>query len=177
MLDLNSHVWKDLTHAYGSAADIPELLERLNTANPHDHEPWFSLWSALCHQNDVYTASYAASPHIIAIAGSRPARDRLNHLLLASSIEAFRHLDDAPALPVGLQEAYRQGLEQASELILDCLRLDWEETEYRILLGGLAAVRGHPQLAGAIFELEKETECPNCQTIFLTRGYDLSWRG
>lgn len=176
MLDLNNPLWKDLTHAYGSAADIPTLLEQLKTAGPqekYDSEPWFSLWSALCHQDDVYSASYAALPHIIAIAGSKPARERLDHLFLAASIEAFRHLDDAPAIPADLQEAYQQGIEQSLDLILDCLKLDWQESEYRILFGALAVVQGHPQLGNAIFELDQETECPHCQTAFPTRGYDL----
>ena len=34
MLDLTSPLWKDLTHAYGSAADIPTLLEQLKKAGP-----------------------------------------------------------------------------------------------------------------------------------------------
>jgi hypothetical protein len=176
MLDLKSSLWKDLTHAYGSAANIPALLEQLKTAEPQkafDSEPWFSLWSALCHQYDVYTASYAALPHIIAIASSRPVRYRIDHLFLASSIEAFRHLDDAPEIPAELQGAYQQAIEQANQLILDCLKIDWQETEYRILLGALAVVRGYPQLGNAIFEIDKETECPVCQTSFPTRGYDL----
>ena len=176
MLDLNSPLWKELTHAYGSAANIPALLEQLKTAGPqndYDDEPWFSLWSSLCHQYDVYTASYAALPQIIIIAGSRPARERLDHFFLAASIEAFRHLDDAPPIPAKLQKAYQQAIAQASKLILDCLELEWQETEYQILLGALAAVRGHPVLGNAIFDLDKETECPNCMTLFSTRGFDL----
>jgi hypothetical protein len=176
MLDLNSPLWKDLTHAYGSAADIPALLEQLKTASPqkkYDDEPWFSLWSALCHQYDVYTASYAALPHIIANAASRTARERLDYLFLSSSIEGFRHFDDAPPIPADLWESYQQAIQQASELILDCLKLDWPEPDYRILLGALAVVQGHPQFGNAVFELEDETECPHCQTSFHTRGYDL----
>ena len=176
MLDLNSPHWKNLTHAYGSAADIPALLEQLKTAPPQQDgtvEPWYSLWSALCHQYDVYTASYAALPHIVAIASSRPVRERLDHLLLASSIEAFRHFDDAPPMPGDLQEAYQQGLKQAADLVLECLGLDWQEAETRHLLGALAVLRHQPRLGLAIMELDCETECPNCQTTFPTRGYDL----
>src|SRR4051812_40379348 len=66
MLALDSPRWGELTHAYGEASDIPALLRRLKTAPPptdYRSEPWFTLWSALCHQNDVYIASYAAIPH------------------------------------------------------------------------------------------------------------------
>jgi hypothetical protein len=176
MLELNSPLWKELSHAYGSAADIPLLLEQLKLAgSPEDYksEPWFSLWSALCHQYDVYPASYAASPHIIAIAITKPSRDRLHHLYLASSIEAYRHFDDAPPIPEFLEEAYMKGLNRASLLIRECLELGWQETEFRILLGAVAVVEGHPRLGSAIFELEEETECPNCETSFPTKGYDL----
>jgi hypothetical protein len=72
MLDLHSARWHDLEHAYGSAGDIPDLLRQLPTAavrSPDgEREPWFTLWSALCHQGDVYPASFAAFPHIIAAA-------------------------------------------------------------------------------------------------------------
>jgi hypothetical protein len=177
MLELNSPLWKDLEHAYGSAADIPALLEQLKTASPqkkYGTEPWFSLWSALCHQYDVYSASYAALPHIIAIASSRPPRQRIDYLLLASSIEAFRHLHDAPPIPRGLQEAYVQALKIAPRLILECLELDWQQEEDdRILLGSLAVMQGHPQLGNAIFDLEMEAECPKCHSTFPTRGYDI----
>jgi hypothetical protein len=176
MLDLNSSQWKILTHAYGSAADIPALLEQLKTASPQKDgtvEPWYSLWSALCHQYDVYPASYAALPHIVAIAGFRPTRERLDHLLLAASIEAFRHFDDAPPMPGDLWEAYQEGLKQAAELTLECLGLDWQEAETRHLLGALAVMRGQPRLGLAIMELDQETECPNCLTTFITHGYDL----
>jgi hypothetical protein len=176
MLDLNSPMWKNLQHAYGNAADIPALLEQLITAGPqkeYDSEPWFSLWSALCHQYDVYSASFAALPHIIAISGKRPASERLDYLYLAASIEAFRHLYDAPRIPAELQEAYELAIEQASKLILECLEKDWKEADYRILLGGLAIFKGYQALGNALFELDRETECPNCQTAFPTRGYDL----
>jgi hypothetical protein len=180
MLSLNSPLWKEFTHAYGSAADIPGLLEQLKTAGPqeeYDSEPWFSLWSALCHQYDVYTASYAAMPHIVAIASSKPAHARLDHLFLATSIEAFRHLADAPPIPAELQDAYQQAIQQASKLILECLRLTWPEADYRILLAALAISRGHPRLGNGIFELGEETQCPNCLSSFPTSGYDLFMMG
>lgn len=59
MLELSSSRWGDLGDAYGSAARIPELLRQLSALPDDDgsSEPWFSLWSALAHQGDVYSAS------------------------------------------------------------------------------------------------------------------------
>ena len=56
MLSLDDTQWAELSHAYGRASDIPALLRQLY-ALPHasgQEEPWFSLWSALAHQGDVY---------------------------------------------------------------------------------------------------------------------------
>jgi hypothetical protein len=67
MLSLDSPHWRELQHAYGSAADIPPLLRALESLPPSAgrEEPWFTLWSALAHQGDVYSASFAAVPHVI----------------------------------------------------------------------------------------------------------------
>jgi len=69
MLDLDDPRWSDLTHAYGKASDIPDLLRQLDKLPlaTGDAEPWFSLWSALAHQGDVYPASFAAVPHVVAM--------------------------------------------------------------------------------------------------------------
>ena len=55
--------WRELSHAYGFASDLPALLQQLyafpSEANSSS-EPWHSLWSSLYHQGDIYSASYAA---------------------------------------------------------------------------------------------------------------------
>lgn len=47
MVELDSPRWQTLSHAYGSAADIPDLLRQLDGAtSPEvgpDSEPWFTL--------------------------------------------------------------------------------------------------------------------------------------
>ena len=107
-------------------------------------EPWFSLWSALCHQSDVYTASYAATPHVAEIAAGKSERQRLEHLLFIGSVEAYRHRKSAPSIPADLERDYFASLELSANLVLDCLKMQWDEMEYKILLGALAIVRGRP---------------------------------
>ena len=73
MIPLDSLEWKSLRHAYGSAEDIPPLLKTISkgpskTTDSEIKDTWFKLWSALCHQGDVYTASIAAVPHLMKIA-------------------------------------------------------------------------------------------------------------
>ena len=176
MLKLDSPLWSKLTHAYGKASDIPALLEQLKTAPPPanwESEPWFSLWSALCHQYDVFTASYAAVPHIVTIAAAKPAGERFEHLQFVGAVETFRHRKKAPAIPASLKKGYLAALKQAAPLILECLGAEsWGEAELKVLLGALAAVRGHYKLGAAILELEEEMECPKCESAFPVKGYD-----
>jgi hypothetical protein len=169
MLDLSSKSWNDLRTAYGSASDIPDLLRELHTAPPQENyqsEPRFSLWSALCHQGDVYTATYAAIPHIIAIAKARHTVP-LDCLNFVGYAEACRHHKRAPDLPPELKADYEAALLDAAELFIDALKRKWNEEETKVLLGGLASVRGHPRLGEVIIDLESSFQCLEC-------GCDLS---
>ena len=88
--------WNHLQHAYGSASDIPELLEQLNSFPKEESwqsEPWFSLWSALYHQGDIYPASIAAVPVIVSIVAVSPQRATLSFYLLPASICIADHVN------------------------------------------------------------------------------------
>jgi hypothetical protein len=177
MLDLQSPRWENLSHAYGSAADVPAMLEALKAAPaPKDYlsEPWFSLWSALCHQSDVYTASYAAVPHVASIAVTKSPGERLEHIHFIGAVEAYRHKPLAPPNPVGYEQDYFHALGQTFSIISDCLKFDWNEVGYRILLGALAAVCGKPNLGMAIMELTGHCVCSNCETEFAAPGYSIN---
>jgi len=163
MLDLKSPRWHDLSHAYGSASDIPMKLEQLRSAPPAEScrtEPWLSLWSSLCHQTDVSTASYAAVPHIIAIAETKPLAHTLDHLLLSSAIENYRHKKSAPVIPADLQEPYFVALKRGEVLASRLLSLPLDEVGVRIVLGALASFRGFPKLSDRILE-PAEDETPD----------------
>jgi hypothetical protein len=75
MIGLDSPEWANLKHAYGDAFDMPAILRQLETRPSYDgnSEPWFSIWSALAHQGDVYSASFAAVPHIVRVLATAPA--------------------------------------------------------------------------------------------------------
>jgi hypothetical protein len=175
MIPLESSRWKELEHAYGAASDIPQLLQQVPTAavgGDFRAEPWFSLWSALCHQDDVYTASYAAVPHVVAAAAARPAKDRPSLLFFVAYIEICRHRPKAPSIPADIESDYQAALHAAEALAVDALRLPISETDIRYLIGSIAALKGYPLLGGAIIDLEPEMVCPKCNAVFKVPAYD-----
>jgi hypothetical protein len=174
MLSLESDRWSKLTHAYGSAVDIPDLLRRLPGAppmKPKNDDPWYYAWSALCHQYRVSTASYAAVPHLIKMANAARGRRRLDFLSLTSSIEAFRHLRGAPAFPAGLKKPYLSALARAKELAIPSLREKWPEADLRELLGVVAVLSGWPRLGAGIFMGDAEFTCQECDATQVLPGY------
>ena len=176
MLDLDSDRWSQLEHAYGSAADIPALLRALPSATVRsldsEQEPWFTLWSALCHQSDVYTASFAALPHIVAAAQQRQPIDRTEYLLLAGSIESMRHKRKAPRVDAEFEPAYTSARTLAVPLCLEALRIETRESWFQGLLSALCSFRGFPKLGAGVSDLEREIGCPSCHAVFVARGFD-----
>ncbi|MER6027849.1 hypothetical protein [Streptomyces sp. NPDC001851] len=74
--------WGQLSHAYGPADDIPGLLREMESEDADVRaEAAHELFSALCHQGDIYDASAAAVPHLARLAlhgpGHRPELLRL----------------------------------------------------------------------------------------------------
>ena len=126
--------WARLEHAYGSAGDVPALLERAaREPGPADHrdEPWFSLWSALYHQDDIYSASLAAVPELIAIGRARRDAAGAEALFLAASIELARQAPGAPEIPADLSELYAAALRAARAVTGESSPVGSSEVERR----------------------------------------------
>ncbi len=112
--------WRTLQHAYGFADDVPALLLAARTAPPpteYRDEPWFSLWSSLCHQGDVFSASYASVPELVAIAGARTDEGRGEALFLAAIIDLERREPRAPPLEAALAPAYGAAVDRARDVL------------------------------------------------------------
>lgn len=117
--------WENLRHAYGPAEDIPLLLVRAETDLRPGHESgstWFKLWSALCHQGDAYSASYAAVPALVQLAEAASYRAKYDPLLLAACIELARLEGTGPEMPSELATSYRGALSRGLELASDALK-------------------------------------------------------
>jgi hypothetical protein len=156
MLALEDPLWSELQHAYGAASDIPSLLRQLadypSEAN-YQAEPWFTLWSSLCHQGDVYSASFAAVPHIIEALAANPARASLSYFLLPASIEVARTSTSA-VVPPALEQAYRAALAQLPLLGASVAQPDWNQSLCTAALAATAAATGNHQVAQLLLETE-----------------------
>jgi hypothetical protein len=158
--------WSALTHAYGPAGDIPALLSSARRAPaPRDYrdEPWFTLWSSLCHQGDVYSGSYAALPELVTIAEERIEEPRaaLECLYLAAMIELERaapYSGTPPRIPDDLQVIYATALRRAATLAGRVRPADLEPEWRAALTASAATFRGAYVEARAIVDPPEEDD-------------------
>lgn len=169
MLPLDDPRWSDLQHAYGSAADIPALLRMLRAspaqpASPED-EPWFSLWSSLCHQGDVYPGSYAAVPHIVQIARETTTPIALSFFQLPAAIEVARLTGRGAEVPAPDALAYTHAIADLPEIVTIHLRHAWDRETLLCAAAALAVGKGHAEIAETLLNLDDDwiARINNCE--------------
>jgi len=157
MLDLDSHRWSQLRHAYGPAVDIPELLRKLDSLPTAEGnaEPWFTLWSALAHQGDVYPASFAAVPHIIEALSTDPASGDSTYFQFPAWVEICR-CKKGVEVPADLAASYFEALARLPALVAAAAGREWDEGFLSCALAAIAAAKGQPAVAEAVLELDGE---------------------
>jgi hypothetical protein len=158
MLSLDSPSWSDLRHAYGNADDIPILLRDLQTlpSSVGREDPWFTLWSSLAHQGDVYSASFAAVPHVVAALASDPTEAGSVYFHFPAWVEICRSNADLD-IPAELAPAYYEALARLPALVSLASVRPWEDDFLLSALSAIAAAKGRPKIAEAILELDAET--------------------
>ena len=155
MIALSSKRWHELAHAYGAADNVPALLKRARLDLGSGADPqsaWFDLWSALCHQGDIYPASFAAVPHIVQALSLAPQRASFSYFLLPASIEVARIKKNVP-VPAHLVEAYFGSLARLPLLAGSAARPDWNLDVCQSALAAIAAAMGQHILAELLLEL------------------------
>jgi hypothetical protein len=183
VLELDDPGWSNLSHAYGNAAeiqsaprtwsrdsgfgndhdtlDIPSLLKQLESGDwirtiGVEAEPWGSLWSALCHQGEVYSASYAAVPHIVRIGLSEEGILDWQFFGLPTCIEIGRADGRGPSIPETLTDSYFKALRQLHEMAYKIADQNWDEVLSQVIAAALVVGKGHPELSETILELSPE---------------------
>ncbi|MFI1584673.1 hypothetical protein [Embleya sp. NPDC020630] len=77
--------WDRFAHAYGSAADVPELLEGLRSGDAAVAADCLSsLAGSVCHQGTRYAPAALAVPFLLRIAADRTTHPRVGVLFLAA---------------------------------------------------------------------------------------------
>jgi len=107
--------WSRLEHAYGSAADVPDQIRALTSADPNQRDRALGeLYSNIFHQGTRYEASAYAVPFLLELVRNpeRPDRDLLG-LLTALAIGY-----DEAWLPDGFPVAQLREAAQGGEEVL-----------------------------------------------------------
>lgn len=154
-LSLDSPRWAELDHAYGKADDIPVLLGRLEALPPgleYDEEPWFSLWSSLAHQGDVFSASFAAVPHVIRVLSGAPASATWPYFQFPAVVEAWRQRKGIE-VPEDLRADYFGALAALPRLVAFASDKDWDDGFLVCALAAIASAKGFGTVAEAALEL------------------------
>jgi hypothetical protein len=159
MLDLDDGRWAELSHAYGAASDTPSLVrqlaERPEQLGPND-EPWFALWSSLCHQGDVYTASYAAIPHLVEIALSTATPVDFSFFLLPASVDVARINGRGPEVPDFLKQAYDEAMQRLPDCVSAHRGENWNQDMTIAVAAAIAVSKSHHDLAEAVMNLDQD---------------------
>lgn len=159
MLKLDDRRWSELSHAYGAASDIPDLLRAL-AKRPEQRgandEPWFTLWSSLCHQGDVYTASYAAIPHVVQIALSQANPIDFGFFLLPASVDVARINNRGPEVPDFLLPAYDLAISRLPECVLAHRGESWSQDMTIAAMAAIAVSKTHHAMAEAVMNLDED---------------------
>lgn len=154
MLDLKSSRWQELVHAYGSATDMPALLLQLRELpeSKGNAEPWFSIWSSLAHQGDIYSASFAAVPHVISALAKAPSRADEAYFQFPVWVEICR-VKNQVAPPDDLKADYFESLAMLPDLVASAACRDWTPGFLACALAAIAVAKGQPQVAEAVIEI------------------------
>lgn len=133
-----------------------------------DAAVWDEICGALCHQGTVYTATYAAVPHIVELANEVPIARQVPYW---SFVAAVTTSTDAAWLSDDLRAAFDEALERAAAAVDRALQAGpATETDALYLLQAAAATRGWTVWARILYGLIDGEVCPRCPAC----GWELS---
>lgn len=139
---------------------MPVILNALRQAGPpetfrgrpRDEDPWRAAWSEIVHQGTVYTASYAAVPHLVAMCRGADERVRPWLLDLVARVEIGRAQDEAADIPRGLKAPYLRALEGLRGMLADCMGRRWDGAAGCRIAGAFLVINGLPALGEFVMQ-------------------------
>jgi hypothetical protein len=174
MLSLDSPRWAELTQAYGTAEDVPRLLEALARIGPEEAraEVWFALWRILHRPGEAYTASYAAAPHLLAISARFGVVERAQGVHLVTRIETSRREAASAPIPTDLVAAYATAVDSLPALVAAAATEPWPADVAQIFAAAMLVGKRHPELARGVLELGRTLTCPTCGSEYVATPRD-----
>lgn len=151
--------WHELRDAYGSAEAVEGLLERGDT---DQRDVWGELWSRLCHQGTVHSASYAALPRLADLARRRDPSGFVEPLFLAASIVAST---DVSAVKADVRTHYADAIRELHEVAERLVPVAGDDTDLVYRGQALIATEDGGMWGSRLEALvgqELEVECRHC---------------
>jgi hypothetical protein len=148
--------WHLLDHAYGIAGNIPALLEQIDSfpaERDWQSEPWFSLWSALYHQGDIYSASIAAVPYIVSALSQAPDRATLSFYLLPASIAVVDSANSIAVTPE-IRRSFNEALLALGAIASEALPSISDQQLVKAAQAAVLVSTGAFQQAGELLEAD-----------------------
>ncbi len=120
-----------------------------------EKEPWFGLWSSLAHQGDVYSASFAAVPHVIEAISTAPEKVDFSYFQFPAWVEICRH-KNGTAIPEDLEASYFASLKRIPALFALACESNPNQEILTCGFSAIAAANGQHAIAESIMELTSE---------------------
>jgi hypothetical protein len=137
---------------------------------------WAELYHQACHQFGIHgDLAYAVVPHVVDIARHLSVQNRVWPLVIAGTVAGCRAAfpSRTPPIPDDLWADYEASSEPALLLATAALgKQVWKRGEVVELLGVVAAIQGHCDLAIHLFlhgGSDHDLSCPEC-------GESIRWR-
>ena len=164
--------WSRFRDAYGEADEVADLMIAVNDGC-FDEQVAEDLWSRLCHQLTIYSASFPAVVALARVLGNAEVEARTTLLPLAGGIEMVRCWRRQPVVGVD-EDEYRMAIQAAGKLALETV----EERSFALdsvdeltgLFATVAVSKGHWRLGSGIQLYEFEVICRECDHKFPNYG-------
>jgi hypothetical protein len=162
MIPLGSARWAELTQAYGSAEDVPRLLGALTEIDDEESraEIWFALSRMLYRADAVYSAAYAAAPHLLSVVEGRELSERVQALELVTRIEIARRESASAPMPPDLLVSYADAVERLPQIVTEAATEPWSAEVAQLCAAALLVGKRQPALARAVLAIGEPAESP-----------------
>ena len=164
--------WSRFRDAYGAAGDVADLMAELDDGC-FDEQLAEDLWSRLCHQLTIYSASFPAVVALQEILDSADIKAQTALLPLAGGIEMVRRWRSQPVTGID-EEDYRVAVESVGKQALKAIEISSfaidSVDDLTGLLSAVAVAKGHWRLGSGLRLYELESFCPKCDHVFPSYG-------